>query len=76
MIGVSSKKWMERPLACVVLHDGHVLTKEELNEFLTSRVSRWWHVDAIEVLAQIPRTSVGKFSKLDLRKQFEHIQVE
>jgi fatty-acyl-CoA synthase len=75
VIGVKSNKWMERPMACVVLHDGQTLTREELNKFLEGKVSHWWHVDALQTMEAIPRTSVGKFSKLTLRGMFEHIEV-
>jgi fatty-acyl-CoA synthase len=32
-------------------------------------VPRWWLPDDVVFLATIPKTSVGKFSKKDLREQ-------
>lgn len=29
----------------------------------------------MEIVPEIPKTAVGKFSKKDLRKQFEHVEV-
>jgi fatty-acyl-CoA synthase len=70
VIGVPSEKWSERPLACVVLKDGQSLTKEELLEFLAPRVAKWWLPDAVEFVDEVPKTSVGKFSKKTLRDRF------
>ncbi|HPQ07312.1 MAG TPA: long-chain fatty acid--CoA ligase [Syntrophales bacterium] len=68
VIGIPHPKWQERPLGCVVLKPGAQATQEELRAFLGERVkARWWIPDAIVFLDQIPKTSVGKFSKKDLR---------
>ena len=36
---------------------------------------QWWLPDVTVFVDEIPKTSVGKFSKKDLRKQFEHVVV-
>jgi fatty-acyl-CoA synthase len=72
VIGVDDAKWGERPLACVVLRAEAAptaYTKVELLTFLEPRVPRWWLPDEIVFIDQIPKTSVGKFSKRDLRRQ-------
>ena len=71
MIGVAHAKWQERPLACVVPKPGEELTKEEILEFLQDKVATWWLPDDVVFLEEIPKTSVGKFSKKELRAQFE-----
>ncbi|MGY6502140.1 MAG: long-chain fatty acid--CoA ligase [Acidimicrobiales bacterium] len=71
VIGIPHPKWQERPLACVVLRDGATLTKDELVEFLTPRVAKWWLPDDVQFIDAVPKTSVGKFSKKDLRAKFE-----
>ena len=71
VIGVSHPKWQERPLACVVVKEGEELTKEELLEFLDGRVAKWWLPDDVVFIDEVPKTSVGKFSKKDLRSRFE-----
>ncbi len=71
VIGVAHEKWAERPLACVVLRPGAEATKEELLEWLAPRVAKWWLPDEVEFVDEIPKTSVGKFSKKDLRAKFE-----
>jgi fatty-acyl-CoA synthase len=70
VIGVKHPKWSERPMACVVLRPDEELTKEELLEFLDGRVARWWLPDDVVFIDEIPKTSVGKFSKKTLREQF------
>jgi fatty-acyl-CoA synthase len=71
VIGVPHPKWQERPLACVVLREGASLTKDELIEFLEPRVAKWWLPDDVQFIDAVPKTSVGKFSKKDLRAKFE-----
>jgi fatty-acyl-CoA synthase len=70
VVGVPHPKWQERPLAAVVLKDGAAATPEELREFLSQSFAKWQLPDAFVFLAEIPRTSVGKFKKTALRDQF------
>jgi fatty-acyl-CoA synthase len=70
VIAIPHEKWTERPLACVVVKPGRSLTAEELIEFLTPRVAKWWLPDAVEFIDEVPKTSVGKFSKKTLRDKF------
>jgi fatty-acyl-CoA synthase len=70
VIAVSSDRWMERPMACVVLKPGESLSKEDVIEWLRPRVAKWWLPDDVEFIEEVPKTSVGKFSKKDLRERF------
>lgn len=70
VIGVKHPKWQERPLACVVVKEGEELTRDEVLEFLDGKVAKWWLPDDVVFVDEIPKTSVGKFSKKDLRTQF------
>ena len=70
VIAIAHEKWVERPLACVVVEDGESLTGEELIGFLSGRVAKWWLPDAVEFIEEVPKTSVGKFSKKTLREKF------
>ena len=71
VIGVNHPKWGERPLACVVVKPGETLTKEEVLGYLDGRIAKWWTPDDVVVIDEVPKTSVGKFSKKDLRTRFE-----
>jgi fatty-acyl-CoA synthase len=70
VIGVPHPKWQERPLAVVVLGEGADATPAELKEFLGARFAPWQLPDAFVYVAEIPRTSVGKFLKTELRERF------
>jgi fatty-acyl-CoA synthase len=53
----------------VVLKPGETLTGEELKGFLKDKVrAAWWIPDEFVLLDQIPKTSVGKFNKKELRE--------
>jgi fatty-acyl-CoA synthase len=74
VIGLPHQKWGERPFAAVVVRPGASVTKEEILEFLQGRVASWWLPDDIVFIDEVPKTSVGKFSKKDLRDRFaDHV---
>jgi fatty-acyl-CoA synthase len=74
VIGVKHPKWSERPLACVVVKPGETLTRDDVLAWLDGRVAKWWLPDDVVFIDQIPKTSVGKFSKRDLRDRFaDHV---
>lgn len=70
VIGVAHPRWSERPLACVVRAPGSEITAEEVLDHLRDRVAKWQVPDAVEFIDEVPKTSVGKFSKKDLRERF------
>ena len=75
VIGVKHPKWSERPLACVVVKEGETLTKEDVLAHLEGRVAKWWLPDDVVFIDEVPKTSVGKFSKKDLRARFEDYEL-
>jgi fatty-acyl-CoA synthase len=70
VIGVAHPKWSERPLACVVLKDGQHADKQEILDYLAERLGKWQVPDDVVFIDEIPKTSVGKFSKKTLRDRF------
>jgi fatty-acyl-CoA synthase len=70
VVGVPDEKWGERPLATVVLTEGEPVGVEELQEYLAERVARWQVPERWAFIAEVPKTSVGKFDKKVLRKQY------
>ena len=70
VIGVPHPKWAERPLACVVVKPGEELTKDEVIDFLAPKLAKWQLPDDVVFIDEVPKTSVGKFSKKDLRARF------
>ena len=51
--------------------EGAALDAEELRSSSSSRASRtWWLPDDVVFIDEVPKTSVGKFSKKTLRERF------
>jgi fatty-acyl-CoA synthase len=75
VIGLPHPRWVERPLACVVLKPGQTATKQEILDYLAPRVAKWWLPDDVVFIDEVPKTSVGKFSKKDLRARFADYQL-
>ena len=70
VIALPDERWGERPVACVVPEPGADLDADEVRDFLEGRVARWWVPERIEFIEEVPKTSVGKFSKKTLRERF------
>ncbi|HVC83037.1 MAG TPA: long-chain fatty acid--CoA ligase [Chloroflexota bacterium] len=72
VIGVPHPIWQERPLACVVATLAHreSLTAEHILTPLRANFAKWWIPDAVVFLDEVPKTSVGKFSKRTLRERY------
>jgi fatty-acyl-CoA synthase len=70
VVSVPDERWDERPLACVVINPGAEAAAGELASFLADRVARWWVPERWSFIAEVPKTSVGKFDKKVLRAQF------
>ena len=67
VIAKPDPRWAERPLCCVVLREGASTTAQDLVEHLQGRVAKWWTPDEFAFVAEVPKTSVGKFDKKVLR---------
>jgi fatty-acyl-CoA synthase len=76
VVGVPDEKWSERPLAAVVLADGASVDPDELRAFLEPQVAKWWLPERWTFVEAIPRTSVGKFDKKVIRKQYADGELE
>ena len=76
VIGVASTKWGERPMACVVAAEGTAVSAEDILIWLKDRVPKWWMPDRVEFIDEVPKTSVGKFSKKTLRDRFTDVVVD
>jgi fatty-acyl-CoA synthase len=76
VVAVPDPKWDERPLACVVVRPDATVTAEDLREFLSSHVARWQLPERWAFIEAVPKTSVGKFDKKVLRKQYAEEALE
>ncbi len=75
VIAVAHPRWVERPVACVVVKPGERLTRQEVLDHLRPRVARLWLPDDVLFIDEVPKTSTGKFSKRTLREKFVDYQL-
>ncbi|GAC1568072.1 MAG: fatty-acid--CoA ligase [Vulcanimicrobiaceae bacterium] len=73
VIGVPHERWVERPIAVVVLRDGEAGDEQEIRSWLGTRIAKWMVPDRIVFIDAIPRTGVGKFLKRDLRERYRDL---
>jgi fatty-acyl-CoA synthase len=76
VVGVPDEKWGERPLATVVVAEGEQVDAAELCAHLADRVARWQVPERWAFIAEVPKTSVGKFDKKVLRRQYAEGNLE
>ncbi|HEY1777904.1 MAG TPA: AMP-binding protein [Solirubrobacteraceae bacterium] len=70
VIAVPDERWGERPLAALVARAGERIDSDAVRAALEGAVPRWWIPERIELLQELPRTSVGKVDKRRLRERF------
>ena len=70
VIAVADATWGERPLAVLVAATGEQIDLDAVRAGLARDVARWWMPERIEVLGELPKTSVGKVDKQRLRARF------
>jgi len=80
VIGVPDETWGERPYAIVTIKEEHKgkVSEEDLKAFLQGFVARdviskWSIPDRIVVVESIPKTSVGKLDKKEIRKRAKEL---
>lgn len=73
VVGIEHPKYQERPLALVVVKNGRTLTKQDVLNSIGSEFAKWQLPDEVLFVAEIPKTSVGKYYKKDIRAQYKDI---
>ena len=69
VIAIPDEKWIERPLATVTRAEGtNSVSTEELQELLSHDFAKYQIPQDFVYLDEIPKTSVGKFDKKELRR--------
>lgn len=67
VIGKPDVKWGERPVAFVVLREGHVVGAEELRIHTRARLASYKVPDEFTFQSELPHTATGKVQKFELR---------
>ena len=70
VIGVPDTRFDERPLACVVLREGHQADYDDMAKFLETKVAKWWIPERWTTITEVPKTSTLKFDKKVLRARY------
>lgn len=71
VIAIPDERWSERPLGVVVLTpDAGEVTADDLRAFLAPQFAKFWLPEKFAFINAIPKTSVGKFDKKVLRRQY------
>ncbi|EME69683.1 ADP-producing CoA ligase, feruloyl-CoA synthetase [Paramagnetospirillum caucaseum] len=68
VVGRPDERWGEIPVAVVVPRPGARLTEEGVLALFQDKVARYKHPRAVIFTDHLPRTSIGKLVKADIRK--------
>lgn len=71
VIGLPHPKWDERPLLILAMKPGRKITPDQMREYLTGKIAKWWMPDDVVFVSEIPHTATGKIQKTALREMFK-----
>jgi len=71
VIGAAHPKWDERPVLIIELKPGASATGDEILNYLTGKIAKWWMPDDVVFIDKIPLGATGKINKLSLRQTFK-----
>jgi len=78
-VGVPDEKWGQRPMAIVALAPGAQENEKDIMTYLQTegvekgKITKWMLPDYILITSTIPKTSVGKFDKIAIKKQLNDL---
>lgn len=70
VVGIPSREWGETPAAFIVLRPGATATAEELRAWMNGRVGKTQRLTYATIVEALPRSSIGKVLKRQLRDEF------
>ena len=68
VVGVPSAEWGETPVAFVVPRAGTDVNAEAVRQWANAQVGKTQRLHAVRVLAELPRSAIGKVLKRELRE--------
>jgi acyl-CoA synthetase (AMP-forming)/AMP-acid ligase II len=77
VVGVPDPVWSEKPMAIVSLRPGMDANEDNVIKFLdehgvkTGKITKWMLPKLVAIVDEIPKTSVGKFSKRTIRDNLD-----
>ena len=71
VVGIPSREWGETPAAFVVLRPGAQVESETLRQWLNARVGKTQRLTYLNLVDVLPRSSIGKVLKRQLRDEFK-----
>ncbi len=71
VIGVAHEKWDERPLLLVIMKPESTTSGDDIKEFLSDKIAKWWMPDEVIFVDSLPHTATGKLLKINLRKEYQ-----
>ena len=70
VIGIPSEQWGETPIGLVVLKDGVEADVDEIKDWANEQLGKGQRVSAIETRESLPRSTIGKLLKRELREPY------
>jgi fatty-acyl-CoA synthase len=70
VVATRHPRWQERPLLLVHRKQGADVSKEDLLQFLSDKIAKWWLPDDVVFVDELPHTATGKVLKTRLREQY------
>ena len=75
VVGIPHPKWQERPIALVVPRN-NLVKKKHILEHLITKFAKWQLPDEILFVTEIPKTSVGKIDKKNIREAYKSVYTD
>ena len=70
VIGIPSEHWGETPLGLVVRKTGETATEEDILAFANGKLGKTQRLASVEFREELPRSTIGKVLKRELREPY------
>lgn len=70
VVGVAHPTKGEKPKAFIVLKPGQKCTEKELSDYVNHKVAAYKHVDDIQFIDVLPKSSAGKILRRVLKEKY------